>query len=171
MKMLKKILCLTMALLLTFSLFGCGEKDSNPSDEVIEKPSYIGTWKGSDHDGKEVVHYLIFDDDGYWNVYLNYKSLTKAIKQLPEQLVSFKIFRKIQNSGQTGCHFEYVKNDEGSHYEDVFSFNDEGKLVMQNAENVQYVLLSDYVGEPDEAMVEECRDLFDRARTEALLKE
>lgn len=170
MRMLKKMMCLVLALLMAVCTFGCGRGKSN--NEVTDQPaSYIGTWKGSDHDGKEVVHYLIFDEDGYWNVYMNYKSLTKAIKQLPEQLVSFKIFRKIQNSGQTGCHFEYVKNDEGSHYEDVFSFNDEGKLVMQNGEDVQFVLLSDYVGEPDEAMVEECRDLFDRARTEALLKE
>ena len=171
MRTCKKILCLIMALLLAGCLFGCGKKDSNSSHDANGDRSYIGTWKGSDHDGKEVVHYLIFDENGYWNVYMNHKSLTKAIKQLPEQLVSFKIFRMIQNSGQTGCHFEYVKNEEGSHYEDVFSFNDEGKLVMQNAESVQYVLLSDYVGEPDEAMVEECRDLFDRARAEALSKE
>lgn len=169
MRMLKKMMCLVLASILVVCLFGCGKTDNNPSKETDDSASYIGTWKGSDHDGENVVHYLIFDENGYWNVYMNYKSLVKAIGQLPEQLVSFKVFRQIQNSGQTGCHFEYVKNDGDSHYANAFAIVNE-HLVAKDNENVQFTLVSDYTGEPDETMTAESRDLFDRAREEALLK-
>ena len=167
MRMFKKMMCLVLALLMTVCVFGCGKGQSN--DASKQPVSYIGTWKGSDHDGEKVVHYLIFDEDGYWNIYMNHTSLVKAIRQLPEQLVSFKIFRKLQNSGQTGCHFEYVKNTDDSHYESLYFFDDMGNLVMKDNENLQFTFVSDYVGEPNDTIVEESRDLFDRARTEALL--
>lgn len=170
MALIKKMMCLALALLMAVCTFGCGKGNSD-NETPDQTASYIGTWKGSDHDGKNVVHYLIFDEDGYWNIYMNHTSLVKAIRQLPEQLVSFKIFRKLQNSGQTGCHFEYVKNSEDGHYEDVYLFDEEGNLVVRDNENVQFTLISDYVGEPDDTMVEESRDLFDRARIEALLNE
>lgn len=165
MALIKKMMCLALALLMAVCIFGCGKSNN----ETPKPASYIGTWKGSDHDGKNVVHYLIFDEDGYWNIYMNHTSLVKAIRQLPEQLVSFKIFRKLQNSGQTGCHFEYVKNTEDSHYEGLYFFDDMGNLVVKDNEHLHFTFVSDYVGEPNDTMVEESRDLFDRARTEALL--
>ena len=85
-------MCLALALLMAVCIFGCGKSNNETSNQPA---SYIGTWKGSDHDGEKVVHYLIFDEDGYWNIYMNHTSLVKAIRQLPEQLVSFKIFRKL----------------------------------------------------------------------------
>lgn len=169
MKLFKKMSCLVLALLLAVCLFGCGKKDGGQTDAPVDSSSYVGTWKGSDHDGENVVHYLIFDADGYWNVYMNYETLTKAIKQLPDQLVSFKIFRQIQNSGQTGCHFEYVKNEGESRCFDLFSFDDDGNLAAKDNADVTFVRVSDYAGEPDATMVAESRDLFDRAREEALL--
>ncbi|MBQ3259167.1 MAG: hypothetical protein IJA68_01455 [Clostridia bacterium] len=169
MRAFKRVLCLFLAWALTLCLFGCGNGGNDRDIGTDDIASYIGTWKGSDHDGENVVHYLIFDEDGYWNVYMNYKSLVKAIRQLPEQLVSFKIFRQLQNSDQTGCHFEYVKNDGDSHYVDAFSISD-GHLVAKDNEDVLFTLISDYTGEPDETMIAESGDLFDRARQEALLK-
>lgn len=170
MKKMAKILCFVLAMAMALSLCACGESNGGEkTDNAQDKERYIGTWKGSDHDGENVVHYLIFDEDGYWNVYMNYKSLVKAIRQLPEQLVSFKIFRQLQNSDQTGCRFEYIKNDGDSHYVDAFSIYD-GHLVAKDNEDVLFTLISDYTGEPDETMIAESGDLFDRARQEALLK-
>ena len=62
MRMFKKMMCLVLALLMAVCTFGCGKSNNeNPNQPA----SYIGTWKGSDHDGEKVVHYLIFDEDGY----------------------------------------------------------------------------------------------------------
>ena len=170
MKKLKKLLCLVMVLVMALCLFGCGNKgkDGAQSNDAKETASYIGTWKGSDHDGEKVVHYLIFDNDGYWNVHMDYKSLVKAIKQLPEQLVSLKVFRMVQNSAQTGCFFEYVKNEDGESYKDIFTIDDNGVMIQKDNAKISYEKVSDYVGEPDETIVGEAKDLFDRARVEAL---
>ena len=170
MKKLKRVLCLVMVLVMALCLFGCGKKGdgTEQGDNAGEKVSYIGTWKGSDHDGEKVVHYLIFDNDGYWNVYMDYKSLVKAIKQLPGQLVSLKVFRKVQNSAQTGCFFEYIKNEDGNTYKDIFTIDDKGVMVGKDDAKVSFTKVSDYVGEPDETIVNEAKDLFDRARVEAL---
>ena len=168
MKKMAKILCFVLAMAMALSLCACGESNgSEKTDNAQDKERYIGTWKGSDHDEENVVHYLIFDNDGYWNVYMNCKSLTKAIKQLPEQLVSFKIFRQLQNSAQTGCFFEYVEN---SHYADLFTFDDQGRLIAEDIEGIHFTKISEDTGEPNETIIEQSHDLFDRAREEALQK-
>ena len=168
MNKMLKVLCLVLVTVLALSLCACGGQDkSEKPDNTERKTAFIGTWKGSDHDGENVVHYLIFDNDGYWNVYMNYTTLTRAIKQLPDQLVSFKIFSQLQKSGQTGCYYEYVK-DEGVSYVDCFTIDGDGQLTENKNTDVYYTKISTHTGEPDETMVNEARDLFDRAREKAL---
>ena len=163
---MKKIICLALALLMLFSVVACGKSNKNKRVEDPQKfEAYIGTWQGSDHDGENVVSYLIFDEGGYWKVYMDYTPLVRAIRQLPEQLVSFSVFRKLQNSNHTGCYYEYIEND-GLDYADMFALDDEGFLVGSDA-NVKYSKVSTHSGEPSDEVVEQARDLFDRALIEA----
>ena len=170
MNKLTKWISLLLAVVLVFALAGCG-KDESPKKESAKttstaKPdmsSYIGTWQGSDHDGENVVHYLIFDKEGYWHVSMNYATLKRAIKQLPNQLVSFTVFCKLQNSDHTGCYYEYVKYDG-----DEFSMDEDGNVIFKAMENVVFTKFSKATGEPDDQIVEQAKDLFDRAREEAL---
>lgn len=169
MKKKTKILCLALSVLMVLCLCACGASNEGEiTDNGQVDESYIGTWKGSDHDGENIVHYLIFDGEGYWNIYMNYTTLVRAIKQLPDQLVSFKIFCQLQKSGQTGCYYEYIANDDSTDYADRFVVNEDGQIVESGVENVAYTKISTHSGEPEENIVKEASDLFDRAREEAL---
>lgn len=166
MNKLAKCISLLLVLVVMFSLVGCGKKASRDKNNkpVVDVEPYIGTWRASDHDGEKVVHYLIFDEKGYWNVYMNYDTLLRAIKQLPEQLVSFKVFCELQKSGHTGCYYEYVENIE---YTEDFSIDEEGKMSSKEMEKVLFTKISTHFGEPSSNVVAEARDLFDRALVEA----
>lgn len=166
MNTMKRFLCVMMALMMMVTLFGCGE-DNKKKAEPNDVSAYLGTWQGSDHDEKNVVHYLIFDNDGYWKVSMNYTPLVRAIKQLPDQLVSFKIFCQLQNSGQTQCFYEYVKNDAIA-YDDYYIIDEDGKMTENGIDDVYYTKISTHTGEPDSTIVTQAQDLFDRAREEAL---
>lgn len=166
MSMMKKVMCVMLALMMAACLFGCGE-DNKKNEEPADVSAYLGTWQGSDHDEKNVVHYLIFDNDGYWKVSMNYTPLVRAIKQLPDQLVSFKIFCQLQNSGQTKCFYEYIKNDDIT-YDDYYTIGEDGKMTEKDIDDVYYTKISTHTGEPDSTIAAQAQDLFDRAREEAL---
>lgn len=153
-----KLVCLLLAMVLMLSLFGCGKKDKKAA--TIDVSPYLGTWQGSDHDGENVVHYLIFDANGYWNVYMRYSTLTRAIQQLPNQLVSFKVFRELQQSSHTGCYYEYVV---GTDYVNSFRIGEDGMMYSDDYEDIKFLKLYDDYGEPNEIVEGEARDLFDRA--------
>ena len=175
MSKLSKWISLVLALVLAVSLVGCGKKSSDKKQPAkkteavskVDMSSYIGTWKGSDHDGEDVVHYLIFGKDGYWHVYMNHATLKKAIKQLPDRYVSFKVTFTMEdarnNSDHTGCFYEYVEYDA-----DDFSFDKDGKVVSKSIENVLFEKVSEKTGEPEESIVEQAQDLFIRARKDAM---
>ena len=178
MNVMKKCLCLLLAVLTVFCLFGCKKDDKKKANDkkesVSEKNSavdlspYYGTWKGSDHDGEKVVHYLIFDENGYWNVYMNYEPLLKAIKQMPNMYVSFKIFRdERQNSDHTGCYYRYVENADSASYADFFTISEDGQLIANDLQDVTFTLESSDYGEPSDKIVAEARDLFDQALIDA----
>lgn len=163
---LKKMVCVALAVLMLIGMVGCGKGKTGEEPVDPQKfAAYIGTWQGSDHDAENVVNYLIFDDGGYWKVYMNYTPLVRAIRQLPNQLVSFSVFRKLQNSNHTGCYYEYVENG-GVDYTDLYTLDEEGCLVGAD-ENVRYSKVSGHYGEPSDEVVEQARDLFDRALIEA----
>ena len=166
MKNAMRWICALVALVMLLSVSACKKQDL--PDSVKDSKTYIGTWRGSDHNEDKVVHYLIIDEKGYWNVYMNYTTLVRAIKEMPEQLVSFKIFTKVQNSKLTGCYYEYVEFAAGEMANDVFVMNEETALSLKADDNVQYTKVSDEIGEPGADIVEEARDLFDNAREEAL---
>ena len=168
MNTMKKSLCLVLALLIATCVFGCGQ-DNAKEAEPADLSAYFGTWQGSDHDEENVVHYLIFDNDGYWKISMNYTPLVRAIKQLPDQLVSFKIFCQLQNSGQTKCFYEYIKND-GITYDDYYTIGEDGKMTESGNAEVTYTKISTHTGEPNGTIVAQAQDLFDRAREEALKK-
>ncbi len=171
MKKTIRLLCLVLAMLMLVSLVGCGKGKSykkNPLSTQQKLQQYTGTWRGSDHDGENVVHYLVFDEEGYWNIYMNFQSLTTAVKQLPDQLVSFKIFTQLQKSGQTGCYYEYVKNEGNINYADYFIIDEDGRLAESDKSDVHFTRISDESGAPAESIVNEARSLFDRAREKAL---
>ena len=162
-------LCVFVAALMMCCTVACGKQDDGKNDNAVSLESYYGTWQGSDHDEENVVHYLIFDNDGYWKISMNYTPLVRAIKQLPEQLVSFKIFCQLQNSGQTKCFYEYIQNDDIT-YADYYTIGEDGKMTEAGNTEVTYTKVSDHTGEPDSAMIAQAQDLFDRAREEALKK-
>lgn len=166
MKIFTKLLCLLLALVMTLSLFGCGKTASSDKNNktVVEVEPYIGTWEGNDHDGENIVHYLIFDEQGYWNVYMNYGTLLRAIKQLPDQLVSFKVFRELQKSEHTGCYYEYV---EDIAFTEKFSIDPDNTLTSVGSAEVFFTKVSTHSGEPSSDVAAEARDLFDRALVEA----
>ena len=155
-----------LSLMIAVCLFGCGEEDKKKA-ESTDLSAYFGTWQGSDHDEENVVHYLIFDNDGYWKVSMNYTPLVRAIKQLPDQLVSFKIFCQLQNSAQTKCFYEYIKND-GITYDDYFTIDEDGEMTENGNDEVYNTKISTHTGEPDSTIAAQAQDLFDRAREEAL---
>lgn len=161
-----KLLCLLLVLVMLSALFGCGKHDKNrpDGDDAQDIQPYIGTWKAADHDGENIVHYLIFDENGYWNVFMNYEPLLRAIKQLPEQLVSFKVFCAVQKSGHTGCYYEYVEN---ASFAKEFLINEDGVLFSKEDETLLYEKVSTHSGEPSADVIAEARDLFDRALVEA----
>ncbi len=167
MNRLVKWVSLLLAMVLMLSLIGCDKKNSSSKkqeteEEKVDVTPYIGTWRGSDHDGENVVHYVVFDENGYWNIYMNYATLTPAIRQLSEQLVSLKIFCQVQKSEHTGCYYEYV---EGTEFAEQYVFDEDGLLT---AGDISFTKVSDHSGEPDESVETEARELFDRAREAAL---
>lgn len=168
MNKLTKWMCWLLVCVLTLSLCACGRESKNPVDEngkpVVDVEPYIGTWRADDHDGENVVHYLIFDEKGYWNVYMNYGTLLRAIKQLPDQLVSFKVFCELQKSNHTGCYYEYV---EDIAFTEDFSIDANSKMSAVAFEGVLFTKISTHSGDPSSAVVAEARDLFDRALVEA----
>lgn len=181
MKTFTKVICLALAaVLVTVSFAGCGDKKKSSgkgNDKVADNTvtataddnvdvDLIGTWKGSDHDGENIVHYLVFDENGYWNVYMNYTPLVRAIRQLPGQLVSFKKFCDLQNSDHTKCNYEYVEDSTFA----GFSLNEDGQLVYDELDDVYFTKISDQVGTPGEDVAAQARDLFDRALIEANAK-
>lgn len=180
MNKLTKWIALLLIMALMLPMIGCG-KDKNGQDGHTEKnsatqpsvgeipetetPSYIGTWQGNDHDAEKVVHYLICDEDGYWHVYMNHETLKRAIKQLPNQLVSFMVFCKLQNSDHTGCFYEYVECAG-----DEFSVDEDGTMMYTALDGIVFTKVSDETGEPNDNIVAQAKDLFDRAREEALIE-
>ena len=163
MRKLTRLTCLLLAMVLMLSLFGCGKKTHKGLKPVDVEP-YLGTWQANDHNHHSIVHYLIFDSNGYWNIYMNYDTLVRAIKQLPEQLVSFKVFRELQKSDHTGCYYEYVA---GVEFTDEFEVDEKGFLSSSKMEGILFTKVSDDFGEPNAQVVAEARDLFDRALMEA----
>ena len=150
MRLFVKWTCLLLVIVLVaISFVGCGKKEaSSASDgnyattdaENAEKAaSLIGTWQGSDHDGENIVRYLIIDEKGYWNICMNYATLEKAIKQMPDRYKSFPVTFTIDeprnNSDHTGCFYEYV---EGDSYVDQFSIDEDGNLTAKFASDVTF---------------------------------
>ena len=168
MNKLTKSICWLLVCALALSLCACGKTQQSASGQsdhaVTDTKHYVGTWRGSDHDGENVVHYLIFDENGYWNVYMNYGTLLRAIKQLPGQLVSFKKFCELQKSKHTGCYYEYV---EDIAYTEEFVIDANDRMTAVTSEDVFFTKISTHSGDPDSNVVAQARDLFDRALVEA----
>jgi uncharacterized lipoprotein YehR (DUF1307 family) len=160
MNRLTKLISFILAMVLLLSLFGCGKKAPNKGAKPVDMAPYLGTWQGSDHTGEDVVHYLIFDSNGYWKVYMNYDTLLPAIQQLPEQLVSFKVFCALQKSSHTGCYYEYVEDKE---FTADFYIDADDRLRSVEDDSIMFVKLYKDSGEPNANVVAEARDLFDRA--------
>lgn len=168
MNKLTKSICWLLVCVLMLSLCACGKTGQDHSGDssktTVDTKPYVGTWRASDHDEENVVHYLIFDEMGYWNVYMNYSSLLRAIKQLPGQLVSFKKFCELQKSKHTGCYYEYVEDME---FAEDFTIDATGKMTAAALEGIFFTKISTHSGEPDTHIVSQARDLFDRALVEA----
>ena len=188
MYMFKKWICLLLIAIMMLSIVGCGKDDETQveipvptqTESKVDMSAFIGTWKGSDHDEENVIHYLICDQEGYWNVYMNYETLVRAIKQRYDQYVSFHITFEgnpeqgklpLNVSAHTGCHYEYVK-----YGEDAFAIDENGKVTLKSAKNVLFSKASKESGSPQEIVVDEgkkitvadqARDLFDRAKMAA----
>ena len=185
MHMFKKWVCLLLVVIMAISIVGCGKEDEvqdeiptpKQTESKEDMSAFVGTWKGSDHDEENIIHYLICDQEGYWNVYMNYATLERAIEQRVEQYVSFHItFEGNPDKGQpplnvsahTGCYYEYVK-----YGEDALSIDKSGKVSLKSAKNVLFTKISKETGAPKELVVDvgknltvadQARDMFDRAK-------
>lgn len=174
-KFMKWISLLLVAVLLC-SVVGCGKDEGkkpsarNDEEDKVDMSAYIGTWQGSDHDGENVVHYLVFGESGYWYVYMNRESLARAIGQRG-QYVSFKVTfegdadkgtKPLNVSAHTGCYYEYVE-----YGADAFSMDENGEVSFASAKNVLFTKVSGKTGQPDKTYVDQAKDLFDRAKEQA----
>ncbi len=159
MKRIKSLLCIFLVVTLIGTLFvGCNKQS---------KSEYLGTWKTST--GADAINYLIFDENGYWQVRLDYTPLRQAISDKPDLFTTFEHF--IDGNvypGLTYCEFEYVENTEYNNYTDTYVIDENGKLGYKDAIfPVYYTKQSDNTGYPSDAILAEAKAIFDKAMAAA----
>lgn len=170
---------LLAAVLLAGLLTGCcccpnlTEELAKQTEEPEENSEFFGTWVSTvnskvNSELEQIADYKIFDANGYWDVYITYQGLRNGMEAQPKSFTTFEHF--IDGNifpGISGCTFEYVENTAEYHYTDTFMVNEDGTLARKNSNNLFYTKFSPYAGYPETAVLEECKEIFDRAAADA----
>ncbi len=153
-----KIVAILIVFTLVLSLSACGNSEKDES-----KNNLLGTWIQETSDN--IIDCKIFDENGYWEIFVNYQGLHNAMKNRPELFVDFQDFLNGKTyNGITGCTFEYHKNTEYSNYIDEYEINSEGMLVLKSDQNlVQYKRFSENSGYPEDSIIEQVKKIYDNA--------
>ncbi len=156
-KIIKFLAALT-AFILVLSLSACGNSHKEGS-----KNDLLGTWVQESSD--TTIDYIIFDENGYWEIFVNYYGLRNAMQDRPELFEDFQDFLDGNTyNGITGCTIEYNQNMKNNNYIDKYEINSEGFLVLKSDQNlVQYKRLSDNLEYPEKTIVDEIKKMYDRA--------
>ena len=175
MRKAKKCLGFLLAAVLLVSLLtGCSCRNfvENLAEKVHENEDYsafYGTWVSTvntkvNSDLDQIADYKIFDANGYWDVYITYRGLRNGMEAQPKSFTTFEHF--IDGNilpGISGCTFEYVENTPDKHYSDTFKVNEDGTLERKNSNSLFYQKHSPCVGYPENSILEECKEIFERA--------
>ena len=131
-----------------------------------DKTAYYGTWASVDNElygDSPEIHYLIFDENGYWLVYIYYITMLNCMKGglMP---CDVDLFLNTDRTTETyGCQFTYFERTD---YTDRFEIDANGNLYEKVDPTDLYTKYSENTGYPEDAIIEECRELFERAEAE-----
>ena len=156
MKITKRCLGILLIVVLIATLFvGCKKSD---------KTKYFGTW--TKNNGSDMVSCMIFDENGYWEIFVDYQGLLNGMKQKPDAFSTFEDFIDGNTlSGVTHCTFKYVSN---SDYADIYEIDESGKLSFKDGSSITpYTKFSDNTGYPEDAIIEKVKAIFDRAMADS----
>ena len=162
MKKAKTYVGIMLIALLLFGVFaGC---ENNPD---AGKSKYLGTWVCKT--SSDTVQYLVFDENGYWDIFIDYKSLLNGMQQRPELFSTFEHFIDGNTySGVTHCSFKYTKNNEYVKYTEKYVIDENGNLDFEGSTGLfPYKKFSDNTGYPEEIILKEAKEIFDRALTDS----
>ena len=137
-----------------------------------DKTAYYGTWASVDNElygDSPEIHYLIFDENGYWLVYIYYITMLNCMKGglMP---CDVDLFLNTDRTTETyGCQFTYFEY-EYTDYTERYEIDDNGNLYEKVDPTDLYTKYSANTGYPEDAIIEECRALFERAEAEVEAK-
>ena len=137
----------------------CGCEKSTGTD----KTRYLGTW--TCNTSSDTAEYLIFDENGYWSIFIDYRSLLNGMQQRPELFSTFEHFIDGNvYSGISKCTFKYIKDTDSQKYTEEYVIDENGNLDFIGSTGLfPYKKYSDNTGYPEEAILKEAKKIFDRA--------
>jgi len=149
-----------VVILLTGVFTGC------ETNTGADKTKYLGTWMCKT--SSDTAQYLIFDENGYWSVFIDYRSLLNGMQQRPELFSTFEHFIDGNTySGISNCTFEYTKDNDYVKYTEKYVINENGTLDFEGSTGLfPYTKYSDNTGYPEDAILKEAKEIFDRALSE-----
>jgi len=158
MKKARNYIGIMLVVVLLASVFiGC-KKNAEP-----DKTGYLGTWTCKTN--SDTVQYLIFDEKGYWSIFIDYKSLLNGMQQRPELFTTFEHF--IDGNvypGISHCTFSYTEDTDYIKYTDTYVIDENEKLDITDGTGLfSYTKHSDHTGYPEDAILNEAKEIFDRA--------
>lgn len=158
MKKMKTFIGIMLVAILLAGVFAGCEKNAD-----ADNTQYLGTWVCKT--SSDTVQYLIFDEEGYWSVFIDYTSLLNGMRQRPELFSTFEHFIDGNiYAGISNCQFEYIRDNEYTKYTEKYVINESGKLDVKNSSGLSpYTKFSDNTGYPEDAILKEAKAIFDRA--------
>ena len=130
-----------------------------------DKTAYYGTWASVDNElygDFAKIDYLIFDENGYWSLTMRYNGLSAYMYANPDTHLDFDDFMEDTHFSETGCYFSYYNSD----YTDRYEIDANGNLYYKKYPTDLYTKYSENTGYPEDAIIEECRELFEQAEAE-----
>lgn len=152
--MKRKLICVLLCIGILSSVFmtGCGQKGEN---------KYIGTWR-ADTVGT-ILNYLVFDENGYWEVFIIEQGLAYGMSENPDVFTSFDDFVDGATfPGITDCRIEYHA---GAGYTDSFTITEDNRMI--NAVGTEYRKVSDHSGSIDGDLRARIEAIYTQAKEDA----
>ena len=157
---MKRLFAILLVIVITATMM-CGCESEPDTSE------YHGTWVRSLD--RDLVNCLIFDENGYWDIFIDYRGILYGMRERPELFSTFDHFIDGHTyGGITGCSFKYIANTDYSNYTDTYEIDENGKLDFIGSTGAfPYERYSYHTGYPEDAILTQCRDIFNRALNES----